>query len=85
MTHPVYNTTEEKFTNLSCKWDDTSAIGLSALTAFIFMSFYMGKFMPGRLSSLYHTIRRTPEESVSLDDYKVEEIQETATSHSSSV
>lgn len=75
----IYNTTEEKITNLNCKWDDTSAVGLSALTAFVFISFYMGKFMPEQLSSLYRTIRRTPEELEleSLNDYKVEEIQET--------
>ena len=80
LTNVIYNTTEEKITNLNCRWDDTSAVGLSVLTAFIFISFYMGKFMPKQFSILYHSIRRTPdsgpEEIESLDDYKVEEIQE---------
>ena len=62
LSNVIYNTTEEKITNLNCRWDDTSAVGLSALTAFIFISFYMGKFMPEQLSTLYHIIRRTPEE-----------------------
>ena len=80
LTNVIYDTTE-KITNLNCRWDDNSAVGLSALTAFILISLYMGKSMPERFSSLYRIIRRTPEELEleSLDDYKVEEIQETAT------
>ena len=58
------NTTEEKITNLNCRWDDTSAVGLSAAVAFVFLGLYLGIHPPEKVVSLLRKRQPTPVEEI---------------------
>ena len=69
------NTTEEKITNLNCRWDDTSAVGLSAVTAIVFLSLFLGLHPPEKVVSLFRKRQPIPVEEEDFE-LEVEEIEE---------